>query len=74
MQDTWLTVEQVQVPDDIDPEPLQIVESLDDAGQITEAIAVRVGETARIGLVDDGGPPLNGIAPQRHPSTPMTSR
>ena len=40
-------------PDDVDAEPVQIVEALDHAGQVANAVAVRVLEAARVDFVDD---------------------
>ncbi len=48
-------------PDDVDAEPVQVVELADDAAQVPDAVPVRVGEAARIDLVDDGAPePIAG--------------
>jgi len=44
-------------PDGIDAQPLQVVEAIDDALQVTDAIAVGVLERSRIGLIDDAFPP-----------------
>ena len=40
-------------PDDVDPEPLQIIEASGDACDITDAITVAVGEGPDINLVTD---------------------
>ena len=47
-------------PDAVDPEPLEVVESRDDAAQIADSVAVGVGERARIDLVEDA------VLPPRH--------
>ena len=44
-------------PDDVDAEPLEVVEVVDDAAEVADAVAVAVGEAARVDLVDDGGLP-----------------
>ena len=44
-------------PDGIDAQPLQVVEAIDDALQVTDAIDVGVLERSRIGLIDDAFPP-----------------
>ncbi len=41
-------------PDDVDTEPLEVVEARDDAAEVAHAVAVAVGEAARVDLVDDG--------------------
>ena len=48
-------------PDGVHPERGQVVQAGDDAGQVADAVAVAVGERARVDLVNDGGaPPLVG--------------
>ena len=48
-------------PDRVDAQggigPAQVVEVGEDAGQVPDAIAVRVGERARVDLVEDGSLP-----------------
>ena len=41
-------------PDDIDAELLEIRDAARDARQVADAVAVRILETARINLIDDG--------------------
>ena len=43
-------------PDRVDAQPGQVVEVRDDAGQVTDPVAVRVGERLRIDPVDDRVP------------------
>jgi hypothetical protein len=46
-------------PENVDPQRDQMVEASADAGQVTRAVAVPVGEAAGVDLVDDGAtPPL----------------
>ena len=46
-------------PDDVDAQRGEVVEPADDAAQVADAVAVGVGERARVDLVDDGAaPPL----------------
>jgi hypothetical protein len=40
-------------PDGVDAKPTKIVEPVDDAGQIADAIAVAVLKRARVDLIDD---------------------
>jgi hypothetical protein len=40
-------------PDAVDAEPLEIVEPIDNAAQVADPVAVRVGEAPRIDLVQD---------------------
>ena len=48
-------------PHHVDAEALEVVEPAQDAAQVTDAVAVRVGEAPGIDLVDDGGlPPVGG--------------
>jgi hypothetical protein len=50
-------------PDRVDPELAERGESLGDAGEVADAVAVRVRERARVDLVDHGGaPPLGSGA------------
>ena len=44
-------------PDDVDAEQLEVVEVGQDAAEVTDPVAVAVGEAARVDLVDDGGLP-----------------
>ena len=44
-------------PDPVHPQPLQVVEVVDDATQVTGAVAVGVGEGAGVDLIEDTGPP-----------------
>ena len=44
-------------PDRVDAEIDEVVEAVDDPGQVADAVAVRVLERARIDLVDDAGLP-----------------
>src|SRR5215475_4255406 len=49
-------------PYGIDPQPLEVVQCGQNTTQITNAIAVAVGERARINLVDDATlPPQRGV-------------
>ncbi|CAH0322719.1 hypothetical protein SRABI128_04971 [Microbacterium sp. Bi128] len=41
-------------PDDVDPQPLAVVQHADDAAEVADAVAVGVGKAARIDLIDDG--------------------
>jgi hypothetical protein len=52
-------------PEHVDAEPGQVVEPPRDAGQVADPIAVRVGEAARIDLVDDRALPP-GLAGAGH--------
>jgi hypothetical protein len=55
--------EEGRQPDRIDPERGDIVETLGDPGEVANPVAVRIGEAARIDLVDDGAaPPLAAAA------------
>ena len=47
-------------PDRVDAQVGQVAEVRADAGQVADAVAVAVGETARVDLVDGGGPPPSG--------------
>src|SRR5207237_2881730 len=40
-------------PDGVDPQPLQVIEPADDPAQVTDAVAIRVLERARVDLVDE---------------------
>ena len=54
-------------PDHVDAESLEVVEVLDDAPQVADAVAVAVCETPRIDLIDDRRlPPL--VASRAHPT------
>ena len=44
-------------PERVHAEQVQVAEPLADAGQVTHAVAVAVGEAADVDLVEDGGPP-----------------
>ncbi len=44
-------------PERVDAERGEVAEALGDALEVPESVAVGVGETARIDLVDDGLPP-----------------
>ena len=44
-------------PDGVDAEPAQVVEPLDDAAQVADAVAVAVLEAARVDLIDDAALP-----------------
>ena len=54
-------------PDDVDAQPVQVVQLADDAAQVADAVAVGIGKAARIDLIDDGalepvaGRSLNGF-------------
>jgi hypothetical protein len=55
-------------PDGVDAEPLEVVEAAADAGQVADAVPVRVGERARVDLVDDAvAPPLTRKARRSGP-------
>jgi hypothetical protein len=41
-------------PDDVDAQVAEVIELLDDAGDVADAVAVRVVETLGVDLVDDG--------------------
>ena len=48
-------------PDRVDAEPGEVVEPAGDAGEVAGAVAGRIGEAARVDLVDDAGlPPAIG--------------
>jgi hypothetical protein len=50
-------------PDRVDAEPREVPQPRRDPGEIADPVAVRVGERARVDLVDDGGlPPGAGLA------------
>ena len=55
-------------PDAVDPEPLEVVEPVDDPAQVADPVAVRVRERARIDLVQDAvAPPRRSeCAPPGH--------
>ena len=54
--------EEGRQPDGVDPQGGDVVEVVGDALQIADAVAVRVGETARIDLIDDrAAPPFGGV-------------
>ena len=59
-------------PDRVDAEIAQVGKTLGDAGQIAHAVAVAVGEGARVDLVDDGAPPPRGILLRCHRFPPLT--
>jgi hypothetical protein len=48
-------------PDDVDAERGEVVEMGGDPGQVADAVAVGVGEGARVDLVDDGGLPPDRV-------------
>ncbi len=56
-------------PDAVDAEPLQVVEVLDDAGDVAHAVGVAVGEGPRVDLVQDGRLPPRLVG-RRHASGP----
>src|SRR5918994_6782149 len=56
-------------PHRLDAEPLQVVGSLCDTGEVADAVTVRVGEAPRIDLVDDAPLPPRGAL--RHPAVPV---
>src|SRR5690606_6259915 len=48
-------------PDDVDPQPREVVEALEHAAQVADAVAVGVGEGAQVDLVADRpAPPVAG--------------
>jgi len=49
-------------PDGVDAERGDVVEAGGDPGQVADAVAVAVGETARIDLIDDRAAPPVGVA------------
>ena len=51
-------------PDGVDAEPLDVVEAVVDPGEVADAVAVGVEETARVDLVDSGAAPpgTRGVA------------
>ncbi len=67
-------------PDRIDPERVglagEVIEVGDDAVEIADAIAVAVGEAARVDLIDDPGPPPvgRGLGSRGRPSVRPTGR
>jgi hypothetical protein len=71
-------------PDRVDAEPVgtQVVEVLDDPGQVTDTVAVRVGEAARVDLVNHPALPPVGAEPgapdgrdvPAHPGLPAIPR
>jgi hypothetical protein len=50
-------LEEGREPDRVDAEARDVVELRGNAGQVADAVAVGVGEAARIDLVDDGAAP-----------------
>src|SRR5690606_23227740 len=54
-------VERAQ-PEGVDTQRGEVGEARGDAGQVAQSVAVRVGEAARIHLVDDRLPPPVGVA------------
>jgi hypothetical protein len=44
-----------QQPDAVDPEPLEVVELLDQAAEVAGAVVVAVEEPAQVNLIEDGG-------------------
>jgi hypothetical protein len=50
-------------PDDVDAQLGQVVEPAGDAGQVADPVTVRVGEAARVDLVDDCALPPHGTPP-----------
>jgi hypothetical protein len=56
-------------PDHVGAQPRDVVEVVDDAPQVADAVAVGVGERARVDLVDDGLGPPRGCE-FRHTSSP----
>ncbi len=53
--------EERRYPDRIHAQRGDVIEPVDDARQVTDAIAVGVQEAARIDLVDDGAPPPGSV-------------
>jgi hypothetical protein len=51
-------------PDGVDAEPLQVVDALEHALQVADAIAIAVLKRARINLIDDRLPPPGLLAHQ----------
>ena len=49
-------------PDRVDAEPLQVLEARAEAVEVADAVARRVGERARVDLVDDGLLPPHAVA------------
>ena len=55
-------------PDPTDAEPPEVIEPVDDAGEVADPVAVRIRERARIDLVQNSAlPPWLGHA-QRYPA------
>ena len=53
-------------PDAVDAEGGDVGQPGDEPGEVAHAVAVAVGEGARVDLVDDGGlPPVGGGGPRR---------
>ena len=50
-----------QQPDDVDPQPLQVVELLGQAAEVARAVGVAVEEPAQVDLVEDGRLEPDGI-------------
>ena len=44
-------------PDPVDPEPLEMVEMVDDTVQVAYPVRVRIGERTKVYLVEDAGLP-----------------
>jgi hypothetical protein len=51
-------------PEAVDAEPLEVVELVDHASEIADAVAVRVGERAEVDLMED-----RALPPGAHPPT-----
>ena len=66
-------VERAQ-PDGVDAEPPQVVDAPDDAAQVADPVTVRVGEAARVDLVDDGLAPPGRVGGNGRASRPVRSR
>ncbi len=56
-------------PHRVDAEPVEVIDAGDDALEIADAVAVRVGEAPRIDLVDGRvAPPVRGGVPDHPPA------
>src|SRR5262249_16023305 len=44
-------------PDGVDPEPVEIIDAIEGAVQVADAVTIAVLKGARIDLIDDGLPP-----------------
>ena len=58
----WRAIDRRE-PHDVDPQPLEAIEPVQNAAEIADAVAVGVLEAPRLDMVDEGGlPPVGGDA------------